>query len=475
MPEHRRATAPRARRTGRRRAVAERKPVTTARCTRLDRARPEGGGHRPGAGHGRRPEGRQRPPRHRHEPGAGGVPAVPEGDAAQPGRPALARPRPLRAVLRAQLASPSTPSSSSAAGASSSRTSRRCAPGARKTPATPSTATPPASRPPPGRSARASRNAVGMAMAARRERGLLDPDAAEGDSPFDHHIYAHVQRRRPRGGRQRRGLLARRHPAARQPHADLRRQPDLDRGRHRRRLHRGRRASATRRTAGTCRPSTGPTTAPSTSRTCPRCTRAIRAAEAVTDRPSFIVLRTIIAWPAPNAQGTGAAHGSALGAEEVAATKEILGFDPELHFEVPDDVLAHTRVAGRAAARRHRPRGRSSSDAWTTKPSADAALLERLDHATLPAGWADALPTFEADPKGVATRKASGAVINALAGGHARAVGRLGRPRRSPTTPRSRTRRRSCPRAARPTSGPATRSPAGCCTSASASTPWARS
>ena len=93
-----------------------REPVTSqlAPAAGLDRTRPQGRGHGPGAGHGRRPEGRQRPPRHRHEPGAGGVPAVPEGDAPQPGRPALARPRPLRAVLRPLVASPSTSSSSSA-------------------------------------------------------------------------------------------------------------------------------------------------------------------------------------------------------------------------------------------------------------------------------------------------------------------------------------------------------------------------
>ena len=70
---------------------------------------------------------------------------------------------------------------------------------------------------------------------------------------------------------------------------------------------------------------------------------AVQAAKSVTDRPSFINLRTIIAWPAPNAQNTGKAHGSALGADEVAATKEILGFDPEQSFEVASEVLDHTR------------------------------------------------------------------------------------------------------------------------------------
>jgi transketolase len=141
---------------------------------------------------------------------------------------------------------------------------------------------------------------------------------------------------------------------------------------------------------------------------------AIRAAEAVTDRPSFIVLHTIIAWPAPNAQNTGKAHGSALGVEEVAATKKVLGFDPELTFEVPPGVLEHTRKAVE--------RGMAEQAAWdeqyagwARKPSADPALFERLQTRTLPAGWADHLPSFDADEKGMATRKASGAVINALA------------------------------------------------------------
>ena len=91
---------------------------------------------------------------------------------------------------------------------------------------------------------------------------------------------------------------------------------------------------------------------------------AIRKAEAVTDKPSFIVLHTIIAWPAPNAQNTGKAHGSALGADEVAATKKVLGFDPEQTFEVPTGVLEHTRQARRAGQGRPGRRGTSEFAAW---------------------------------------------------------------------------------------------------------------
>ena len=142
---------------------------------------------------------------------------------------------------------------------------------------------------------------------------------------------------------------------------------------------------------------------------------ALRKAEAVTDRPSFIVLRTIIAWPAPKLQNTGKSHGSALGDEEVAATKRILGFDPEQTFEVPPGVLEHTREAvarGKAA----QAAWEGDFDRWAKKPSADVALFERMQTRTLPEGWDAALPTFDADPKGVATRVASGKVINAVAG-----------------------------------------------------------
>jgi transketolase len=126
------------------------------------------------------------------------------------------------------------------------------------------------------------------------------------------------------------------------------------------------------------------------------------------------VLHTIIAWPAPDAQNTGKAHGSALGEDEVAATKKVLGFDPEQTFEIPAGVLEHTRRAverGKAA----QAEWDTAYAAWARKPSADTALFDRLQTRTLPEGWAAKLPSFPADAKGVATRVASGKVINALA------------------------------------------------------------
>ena len=256
-------------------------------------------------------------------------------------------------------------------------------------------------------------NAVGMAMAARRERGLLDPNAAEGESPFDHHIYAICSdgdlqegvsgEASSIAGTQELGNLTVIYDANRisiEGDTDVAFTEDV----------------AKRYEAYGWHVQTVDWTHDGTGYTedVPALYAAIRAAGDVTDKPSFIVLRTVIAWPAPHAQGTGASHGSALGAEEVAATKKILGFDPEQHFEVAGDVLAHTRSLVE--------RGQAAQDEWakayqhwTTKPSADVELYERLQTRALPEGWANDLPAFPADEKGVATRKASGAVINALA------------------------------------------------------------
>jgi transketolase len=256
-------------------------------------------------------------------------------------------------------------------------------------------------------------NAVGMAMAARRERGMLDPNAAEGASPFDHHIYALCSdgdieegvsaEASAIAGVQELGNLTVIYDANRISIED-----DTD-------IALGEDVGARYEAYG-WHVQTVDWTHDETryAEDVPALYAAIQKAKAVTDRPSFIVLRTIIAWPAPNLQNTGKSHGSALGADEVAATKKVLGFDPEQTFEVPDDVIAHTREAvtrGKAA----QAAWEGELEAWTKKKSADVALYERMRTRTLPDGWADALPTFEADPKGVATRVASGKAINAVA------------------------------------------------------------
>ena len=256
-------------------------------------------------------------------------------------------------------------------------------------------------------------NAVGMAMAARRERGLLDPDPAVGDSPFDHHIWVFCSdgdmeegvshEVSALAGHQQLGNLI---VVYDDNHISIEDDTQIAKsedvaaryeayGWHVQRLDWTAGGRYTEDVAALA--------------------DAYEAALAETGRPSFISLRTIIGWPAPNAQNTGKAHGAALGAEEVAATKELLGFDPAATFEVVEEVLAHAREVvgrGRAAHQGWQP----AFDAWAGANPTRRALFDRMSTRSLPDGWAQALPTFDPDPKGIATRKASGEVLNALAG-----------------------------------------------------------
>ncbi len=140
---------------------------------------------------------------------------------------------------------------------------------------------------------------------------------------------------------------------------------------------------------------------------------ALEAAKGETSKPSLIILRTIIGWPAPGKQNTGKIHGSALGADELAATKKVLGFDPEQSFAVADDVIAHTRSLKDRGAQAHAD-WQEQFDAWATANPERKALFDRLQARELPAGIEEALPVFEGG-KEVSTRAASGTVINALA------------------------------------------------------------
>ncbi|GAB3844099.1 transketolase [Nesterenkonia populi] len=141
--------------------------------------------------------------------------------------------------------------------------------------------------------------------------------------------------------------------------------------------------------------------------------RAVDAAKAETSKPSLICLRTVIGWPAPNKQNTGGAHGAALGADEVAATKELLGADPEKHFHIDEEVLAHAREVT-ARGKEARTEWEKSYLAWREANPKSAELYDRLAAGRLPKGWEDALPEFPAG-EAVATRAASGKVINAVA------------------------------------------------------------
>ncbi|WP_329325765.1 transketolase [Streptomyces luteogriseus] len=251
-------------------------------------------------------------------------------------------------------------------------------------------------------------NAVGMAMAARYERGLFDPDAPEGGSPFDHTIWAIVSdgdlqegvsaEASSLAGHQKLGNLVflydDNHISIEGDTATAFSEDVLKRyeayGWHVQRIE----------------PQEDGDVAPQA------LYAALRAAQAETARPSIIAMRTIIAWPAPNARDTEASHGSALGEDEVAATKRLLGFDPEQTFEVADEVLAHTRRA--------LDRGAEARTAWDKRIAAwrsdnpeRAATFDRVSKGELPEGWEDALPVFEPG-KAVATRAASGKVLQAL-------------------------------------------------------------
>ncbi|MFM5905783.1 MAG: transketolase [Micrococcales bacterium] len=138
---------------------------------------------------------------------------------------------------------------------------------------------------------------------------------------------------------------------------------------------------------------------------------AIEAAKAVTDQPSLITLRTIIGWPSPTKQGSGKVHGSKLGAEEIAGLKKVLGFDPEKSFEVDPEVLAHTRNNERLA--KERAAWEASFDAWASENADKKKLLDRVLSGAVPGELESALPTFEAGTE-IATRAASGKVLGAI-------------------------------------------------------------
>ncbi|MFF2326083.1 MULTISPECIES: transketolase [unclassified Streptomyces] len=251
-------------------------------------------------------------------------------------------------------------------------------------------------------------NAVGMAMAARYERGLFDPEAAPGTSPFDHMVWVVAgdgclqegisAEASSLAGHQKLGNLVLlwddNHISIEGDTETAVSEDTLKRyeayGWHVQRVD--------QLPNGDLDPA--------------GLYEALQAAKAETERPSFIAARSIIAWPAPNAQNTEASHGSALGDEEIAATKKVLGFDPEKTFEVSDEVISHTREAldrGRDA----KAEWEKALAAWRTANPERAADFDRISAGELPAGWEEKLPVFEPG-KSVATRAASGKVLQQL-------------------------------------------------------------
>jgi transketolase len=258
-------------------------------------------------------------------------------------------------------------------------------------------------------------NAVGMAMATRRERGLFDPET-DGESLFDHRVYTIVSdgdmeegvshEVSSLAGHQRLGNLI-----AIYDDNEISIEDDT-------RIAKSENVAARYEAYGwhvqTVDWRAGHADEGDYHENVEELWRALEAAKAETQRPSFIALRTIIGWPAPNKQNTGKIHGSALGADEVAATKKILGFDPAQSFAVDEKVLTHAREALERGRQEHAA-WQERFDAWAAANPERKALFDRLTSRRLPDGWTDALPTWPADPKGVATRAASGKVLDALA------------------------------------------------------------
>ena len=255
-------------------------------------------------------------------------------------------------------------------------------------------------------------NAVGMAMDSRRVRGLLDPDAAPGASPFDHHVYVICSdgdieegvshEVSSLAGHQQLGnliVIYDDNAISIEDDTAIAKSEDVCEryrayGWHVQQVE-------WRRPDGYVEDLDA-------------FGRALQAARDNTSQPSFIALRTIIAWPAPTKQNTGEAHGAALGEEEVAATKKLLGFDPAVSFPEEPETVAHARqVADRG--KRQRAEWEESFHAWAQANPDRSALLDRLRSKRLPDGWTEAIPSFKPDAKGLATRRASGEILTALA------------------------------------------------------------
>ncbi|MGV0358350.1 transketolase [Corynebacterium mastitidis] len=248
-------------------------------------------------------------------------------------------------------------------------------------------------------------SAVGMAMAARRERGLFDPEAAPGQSPFDHHVYVIAS-----DGDLEEGVTAEASSLA-----GTQRLGNLivfwdD---NRISIEDDTQIAFTEDVVARYRAYGWQTLEIEGGEDVAALEEAIAQAKAETARPTFIRVRTVIGYPAPTLANTGKVHGAALGEEEVAGVKSTLGFDPEVSFEVDEEVLAHTRKLVERGAQ-ERERWQRDFDRWAEANPQRHALFSRLQAGELPEGWDAELPEWDADAKGLATRKASEAVLQAL-------------------------------------------------------------
>lgn len=254
-------------------------------------------------------------------------------------------------------------------------------------------------------------SAVGFAYASRFERGLFDPDAAEGTSPFDHHVYVFAgdgdleegvtSEASSLAGHQQLGNLVLIYDANQISIEDDTNIAFTEDVAKRYEAYDWHVQTVDYKKSGEYVESPEDLYA------------AIEAAKAETSKPSIIILKTIIGWPSPKKQNTGKIHGSALGGDELRAVKEVVGFDPDKTFEVADEVIEHTRKAIERGKAQH-AEWQKDFDAWAAANPEKKALFDRVQAQELPEGIEAALPVFEPG-KDVSTRAASGKVINAIA------------------------------------------------------------
>ena len=251
--------------------------------------------------------------------------------------------------------------------------------------------------------------AVGMAMAARYERGLLDPNAAPGSSLFDHSIWVICS-----DGDLQEGVSAEASSlAGTQELGNLNVIYDDNQISIEGDTHNAFTEDVSMRYRAYGWHVIDVATLSDGNVDIAALDAAMVAAKKESTKPTLIRLKTVIAWPAPTLRGTGKSHGSALGEQEIAATKLLLGLKPDEHFAMPNEVLTHVRqVKARGAERRSE--WNDAFSAWGSANADAAALLQRLQKRELPANWDSHLPVFESG-KDIATRAASGEVLQAIA------------------------------------------------------------
>ena len=251
--------------------------------------------------------------------------------------------------------------------------------------------------------------AVGMAMAARYERGLLDPLAPAQQSIFDHTIWVICS-----DGDLQEGVSAEAHSlAGTQELGNLNVIYDDNRISIEGDTHNAFTEDVSARYRAYGWHVIDVAAASDGSVDIAALDAAMVAAKKENSKPSLIRMKSVIAWPAPKARGTAASHGSALGEEEIKQTKVALGLNPDEHFAMPAEVLTHARLVKTRGAQ-VRAQWNAKFDQWKASNPDKATLLDRLQTRSLPAGWDSKLPVF-APGKDVATRAASGEVINAIA------------------------------------------------------------